>query len=152
MSYYRTCPLCGAHLDPGEVCECKKETALGATNTGDGKAEQAIDVCTLHTSSDTNTEHHWGPVNPSYRLSKPVGNNPVLAGKEVGTMQFIVETIKFPIKEVRAASIKNRDGSITIYVDEALTGKERNNVIKKLTEGNGQVSKLDTSTGADGYL
>ena len=22
MSYYRTCPLCGAHLDPGESCDC----------------------------------------------------------------------------------------------------------------------------------
>ena len=22
MSYYRTCPRCGAHLDPGEVCDC----------------------------------------------------------------------------------------------------------------------------------
>ncbi len=22
MSYYRTCPHCGATLDPGEICEC----------------------------------------------------------------------------------------------------------------------------------
>lgn len=22
MSYYKTCPHCGAHLDPGEVCDC----------------------------------------------------------------------------------------------------------------------------------
>jgi len=22
MSYFRTCPRCGAHLDPGEVCDC----------------------------------------------------------------------------------------------------------------------------------
>ena len=22
MSYYRICPHCGAHLDPGEVCDC----------------------------------------------------------------------------------------------------------------------------------
>ena len=21
-SYYETCPVCGAHLDPGERCEC----------------------------------------------------------------------------------------------------------------------------------
>ena len=40
MPYYRTCLYCGAHLDPGEVCECKKGAALGATNTGDGTAEQ----------------------------------------------------------------------------------------------------------------
>lgn len=24
MSYYRVCPWCGAHLDPGELCDCKK--------------------------------------------------------------------------------------------------------------------------------
>ncbi len=40
MSLYRTCPLCGAHLDPSEVCECKRKAAPGAANTGDGKAEQ----------------------------------------------------------------------------------------------------------------
>ena len=22
MSYFHTCPHCGAHLDPGEVCDC----------------------------------------------------------------------------------------------------------------------------------
>lgn len=24
--YYRTCPKCGAHLDPGEVCDCTKKS------------------------------------------------------------------------------------------------------------------------------
>ncbi len=23
MSFYRTCPNCGAHLDPGERCDCE---------------------------------------------------------------------------------------------------------------------------------
>ena len=23
MPYYKTCPDCGAHLDPGERCDCK---------------------------------------------------------------------------------------------------------------------------------
>ena len=23
-TYYRTCERCGAHLDPGEKCECRK--------------------------------------------------------------------------------------------------------------------------------
>lgn len=40
MSYYKICSRCGANLDPGEVCDCKEEAAPGATNTGDGKAEQ----------------------------------------------------------------------------------------------------------------
>lgn len=25
MSYYRVCRICGAHLDPGESCDCQKE-------------------------------------------------------------------------------------------------------------------------------
>lgn len=25
MAYYRECPLCGSHLDPGEKCECREE-------------------------------------------------------------------------------------------------------------------------------
>lgn len=41
MNYYRTCPHCGAHLDPGEVCDCWKneKTAPSAANTEDGRAE-----------------------------------------------------------------------------------------------------------------
>lgn len=27
---YRICPSCGAHLDPGELCDCKKECASAA--------------------------------------------------------------------------------------------------------------------------
>ena len=42
MSYYRICPHCGAHLDPGEVCDCrdKEKTPAGAANTDEGKVEQ----------------------------------------------------------------------------------------------------------------
>lgn len=38
---YRTCPHCGANLDPGESCtDCqKKNTPAGATNTDEGGAE-----------------------------------------------------------------------------------------------------------------
>lgn len=25
MSYYNTCPECGAHLDSGEECDCREE-------------------------------------------------------------------------------------------------------------------------------
>lgn len=40
MSYYHTCPLCGAHLDPGEACDCRKEKASArASNAGGGGAE-----------------------------------------------------------------------------------------------------------------
>lgn len=25
MPYYKICPECGAHLDPGEKCDCQEE-------------------------------------------------------------------------------------------------------------------------------
>jgi len=34
---YKECPACGAHLDYGEVCDCKKDAVPCATNTADGK-------------------------------------------------------------------------------------------------------------------
>lgn len=63
MSYYRTCPHCGANLDPGEICDCiaslspegkavvdgkihelleKQKTTRGADNTTGGEAEQTL--------------------------------------------------------------------------------------------------------------
>ena len=39
MNYYKVCPYCGCHLDPGEVCDCdKKEAVVSATNADNGKA------------------------------------------------------------------------------------------------------------------
>lgn len=34
MPYFRECPKCGAHLDPGESCDCEnleKEKKVGAS-------------------------------------------------------------------------------------------------------------------------
>lgn len=35
MPYYHECPDCGLNLDPGEICECRKEKAAenAATST-----------------------------------------------------------------------------------------------------------------------
>lgn len=33
MAYYQTCPECGAHLDPGESCDCR---------LGEGGRDQAL--------------------------------------------------------------------------------------------------------------
>ena len=38
MAEYRVCPDCGANLDPGERCDCEKNSAPDAANIRDGKA------------------------------------------------------------------------------------------------------------------
>lgn len=29
MNYYKICPFCGAHLDPGELCDCSGDKESG---------------------------------------------------------------------------------------------------------------------------
>ena len=42
MAQYKTCPYCGAHLDHGEICDCKKsENASAATETPSEKGSYA---------------------------------------------------------------------------------------------------------------
>lgn len=36
MPYYNTCPHCGAHLDPGERCDCQ------SPNTEPKKGEKTV--------------------------------------------------------------------------------------------------------------
>lgn len=36
---YKTCPYCGAHLDPGEECDCRREE-IDRIETGDDKKEE----------------------------------------------------------------------------------------------------------------
>lgn len=39
MNYYQPCKYCGANLDPGETCDCRKEDELKLTNDGIKKME-----------------------------------------------------------------------------------------------------------------
>ncbi len=39
MSYYNVCPRCGAHLDPGEPCDCMAAEGAGG-QTEDGEKEE----------------------------------------------------------------------------------------------------------------
>ena len=38
MPYFTTCPYCGAHLDPCELCDCQTENK--EENTNDGNEDQ----------------------------------------------------------------------------------------------------------------
>lgn len=48
MAYYKTCPHCGAHLDPGEKCDCrgKRENPADAANADEVKNESAANTNT----------------------------------------------------------------------------------------------------------
>jgi len=54
MSYFKVCPHCGAHLDPGEVCDCRdnEEAPASAANAGEGKVEKGL-TDQISTSHDT---------------------------------------------------------------------------------------------------
>jgi len=36
---YKTCPYCGANLDPGEECDCRRDEETSRTETGKNKKE-----------------------------------------------------------------------------------------------------------------
>lgn len=42
MPYYQTCPGCGAHLDPGERCDCREaqKAPASAANTDGGRGKR----------------------------------------------------------------------------------------------------------------
>lgn len=70
MSYYRTCPDCGAALDPGERCDCQepctnregsqraqRKTAADAANIDDGvKGNKFSTTCCPSSLSENKEE------------------------------------------------------------------------------------------------
>lgn len=68
MTYYRTCPHCGAHLDPGERCDCRdnEKTAPRAANTQSGKREQdsqsLVSATSVHETGQLVKGGGFGPV------------------------------------------------------------------------------------------
>ena len=60
MSYYRVCPICGAALDPGELCDCKdkEKAAQGVSSTQSGMVEQVLtDTVSTSSLSDNREEN-----------------------------------------------------------------------------------------------
>lgn len=39
-TYFWTCPKCGSNNDPGEQCDCEKETTLTITNLSKGEVRK----------------------------------------------------------------------------------------------------------------
>lgn len=64
MSYFRTCPDCGAHLDSGERCDCRdeKETNNEKFNRILNNCKQPRQVCAalmaLHTKGEKNHDQN----------------------------------------------------------------------------------------------
>lgn len=51
MAEYRTCPYCGANLDPGERCDCTKKSAPDADTIRDGNAGETPHTAYHYTKS-----------------------------------------------------------------------------------------------------
>ncbi len=61
MAYYRTCPSCGANLDPGEVCDCRtneKERPPRCIGTTPGK--RIPDAIIAMAAPKIKEAHPWG--------------------------------------------------------------------------------------------
>lgn len=45
---FRCCKICGAALDPGEICDCKEkeDAAPGGNDTKDGKGIESMTILT----------------------------------------------------------------------------------------------------------
>lgn len=54
MPEYRICPDCGAALDPGERCDCEKNSAPDAANIRDGKSGETTNTKSHYTRSPRN--------------------------------------------------------------------------------------------------
>lgn len=52
---YRTCPHCGAHLDPGERCDCR-DAASNSQTSGDLQKKAAADAANID-GGEKKTQH-----------------------------------------------------------------------------------------------
>lgn len=68
MSYYCTCPYCGAHLDSGERCDCigSLYTCLSAAGFWRDDAQVASEIC----------EKFWAGIPGIYVCAEELGQNP----------------------------------------------------------------------------
>lgn len=48
MSYYHTCPDCGANLDPCERCNCKEKAASEAGTFESSKGQKSTNTVSQH--------------------------------------------------------------------------------------------------------
>lgn len=44
MAYFKQCPCCGAHLDPGERCDCLGSKVLSAYNNASPEIKAQADA------------------------------------------------------------------------------------------------------------
>lgn len=78
MPYYKTCPDCGAHLDPGERCDCKDDTKEDCTNVGNEIKIEA-DAAVLKAIDKLTTALEKNAVNISVSQDTPAPVAPVVA-------------------------------------------------------------------------
>lgn len=74
MSYYRTCPHCGANLDPGEMCDCQIGAALLLTvGAAERWGDEKTAVSSVKADSGKAEQTLTGPVSASYDTRETEG-------------------------------------------------------------------------------
>lgn len=76
-TYYTTCPYCGAHLDPGERCDCPRASPGGyqsenrtSTETGQVRKPDGCKKCTHAKSAPVQIVHPNLPGLPEIVFSR----------------------------------------------------------------------------------
>lgn len=72
MSYYRTCPICGAHLDAGERCDCRNAQETNVERQFKVSAEFV--ACMLELSSELGFLLDHGVNEESMEIIEAVNN------------------------------------------------------------------------------
>lgn len=51
MAYFRTCPYCGANLDPGEICTCRQKDGAALLEQDDPKGTRTANIISSMTQN-----------------------------------------------------------------------------------------------------
>ena len=69
MAFYRVCPMCGANLDPGEICDCQEEKPTTPPDRGQSRTrEPGLRIYTRHKEVRLNEQ---------YKIKLAPGTSPI---------------------------------------------------------------------------
>jgi len=100
MAYFNVCDNCGAHLDPGEVCDCMKKPAEGTNQGGrvvDLKDSQQL-IATYYYYTTSAPKSQEGVMKIKIKITYE-DENELLRVLQTPLMYFIYKGAKFKKKD-----------------------------------------------------